>query len=226
MRSGLLLPILCLFCCICICSAGASGIEGLIPPSSSGALPDPGDVLGKNGVVLQADYPYSPNYICTAYTFPLPNDWNAFLSAYTALLKAAHYEISPAMEDGKQVYLIEDSRHRLAMLVPNFQGSLLFLVERGMDYLSTPTPPPPTVPPTLAPQKQTSSYTTPASNGGHWEWQTTKQDCFACVGGVCDLCHGSGVYRLYGEQVICPQKCQTCDGLGYWESRQYVFIPD
>ena len=60
---------------------------------------------------------------------------------------------------------------------------------------------------------------------GHWEWQKVKVDCPSCVGGICPLCNGSGVYRMYGQSIPCERRCSVCDGLGYFYQDEYVYVP-
>ena len=65
-----------------------------------------------------------------------------------------------------------------------------------------------------------------SSSGGHWEWQTVERDCPSCVGGTCPICHGTGTYRLYGQEVSCPRDCTACDGRGTITQQEYVYVSD
>lgn len=208
-------------------AAGAAGLSGLA--SSAGALPDPADLLGASAFLYEEEVtdggiPY------VAFTFPMPDDYDAFLSEYAVLAEKAGYAVSGASALDMDAQKIA-SGARAAYLIPDYRGALLFLVNPGLDYapLPTPTPTPaPTPKPTPRPAVTSAPdapLVTGSSGGGHVEYIEVKQDCFACANGKCDLCDGSGWYRNYGEKVPCPIYCTTCDGLGYWYTRQPVWVP-
>ena len=210
--------------------ASAAGLSGLL--GSGGALPDPADLIGSKAFIYEKDVTESGlSYV--AFTFPMPDNYEQFLDEYTALAQKAGYVVSNGqmMEmDAQKVA----SGAKAAWLIPNYRGSLLFLVSPTLDYapLPTPTPTPaPTPKPTPLPivtspsnSGNSSSYT-PSSGGGHTEYIEVKQDCFACTNGKCSLCGGSGWYRNYGAKVPCSIYCSTCDGVGYWYTRQPVWVP-
>jgi len=210
-----------LFLLILLLLAGgvqAAGLSGLV--TSAGALPDPAELLGVEGVLYESNV-LKDNAFYFSFTFPMPKDYEQFLARYTAAAQDAGYRISDGSAYDRDATRISVGV-KDAYLVPDFSGALLFLVHSDMAYGPIPTPmPEPTAKPTAV-----SVPSLPASNGGgHVEHIEVKQDCFACVGGVCDLCNGSGWYRNYGERVYCSPYCKTCDGLGYWIVSQPVWVP-
>jgi len=210
-------------------TAAAAGLSGLM--GSGGALPDPADLIGTKSFLYEEDVvedglPY------VAFTFPMPGDYDQFLMQYAALASAAGYDVSEGRIMDMDAHKVA-SGAKAAWLIPDYRGALLFLVSPSLDYapLPTPTPTPrPTPKPTPRPAVTSSSGSggssyVPSAGGGHTEYVEVKQDCFACVNGKCSLCHGSGWYRNYGVKVPCSIYCETCDGLGYWYTRQPVWVP-
>lgn len=214
-----------------VSTASAAGLSGLI--SSAGELPDPAALLGGKAFIYEEDVEVN-GALYVAFTFATPEDYTAFLKEYAALAEAAGYSITESRildMDAQQI----SSGARSAYLVPDYRGALLFLVNTELDYAALPTPTPtprPTQEPTPRPAAPSTTGSSGAStnigggsSGGHTEFIEVKQDCFACANGRCDLCNGSGWYRLYGERVPCTTYCTTCDGLGYWYSTQPVWVP-
>lgn len=224
MKKGLLLFLL--LCALLPCTASAAGLSGLV--SSTGALPDPADLLGVPAFLYEKDV-IDNGLTYVAFTFPMPDDYEAFLVQYAAAARTAGYAVDESR-------ILEMDAHRVssgakaAYLIPDYRGALLFLVGTTMDYapLPTPTPTPrPTPKPTPIPASSGtgSSVYTPQAGGSSVQYIQVKQDCFACTGGICSLCHGSGWYRNYGVKVPCSIYCETCGGLGYWYTRQPVWVP-
>ena len=208
-------------------TACAAGLSGLI--SGAGALPDPADLLGGKAFLYEEEV-MDGGVAYTAFTFSMPKDYDGFLSQYIPLAEAGGYAVSKGRVLDTDAVKIA-SGARFAFLIPDYRGALLLLVNPSLDYapLPTPTPTPrPTSKPTPRPAVTSAPdapLTTGSSGGGHIEYIEVKQDCFACANGKCDLCDGSGWYRNYGEKVPCPIYCKTCDGLGYWYTRQPVWVP-
>ena len=62
---------------------------------------------------------------------------------------------------------------------------------------------------------------------GHWVYDYVDQVCPECFGSKkCSLCHGTGVYRLYGVSVDCPKECSYCGGTGYVSVLQSSWVWD
>ncbi len=228
MKKWLLLFLL--LCALLPCTASAAGLSGLV--SGAGALPDPADLLGVPAFLYEEDV-IDNGLTYAAFTFPMPDDYEAFLIEYAAAARAAGYAVDKSRILKMEAHRVS-SGAKAAYLIPDYRGALLFLVGITMDYapLPTPTPTPcPTPKPTPIPDAPSagsstgSSAYTPQTGGSSVQYIQVKQDCFACTGGVCSLCHGSGWYRNYGESVPCPIFCQTCDGLGHWYITQPVWVP-
>lgn len=203
-------------------TAGASGLAGL--SLNAGYLPDPADLVGVKPVLYERDVQLR-GAVYTAYTFPMPEDFDGFVSNYTTQVQKQGYTVSEDMVSAQPAVKISAGA-KDAFLVPDYRGSLLFLVHTGMEYAPLPTITPSSVPAvtnTSAPVKKDTPVV--PSGGGHWERIEVPVDCEACVGGVCDLCKGTGTYSMYGTTVSCERKCQSCDGTGYWIVHEMILVP-
>ena len=112
------------------------GLQGLT--STTTLLPDPclalndPDMVGK---LYQADYQFSEDYLCDAYIYPYLG--KGFVSDYTDLLREFGYTLTETTVDGVSGYSIQRGDGLEALLVLNFNGQTLFLVEKGMDFVLT-----------------------------------------------------------------------------------------
>lgn len=177
----------------------------LLSGHASEALPDPAELLAAEGVLKKE----SDDFF--TYAYPLPENPQLFFTFYTAFAKSAGYRLEKETDavTGEMLYYFWDDQERVVLLVPNSQGEMLLIVEKGVNFTSDA---PIALSPTAAP--------------GKWVLQSVESDCPACIGGVCDLCNGSGVYRAYGTTTDCSRECKVCDGKGYTESLRHVFVPD
>ena len=84
------------------------------------------------GKVIERDYEFTENFICTVYAYPLPEldytfeycDAAERLGFVTEYVTVEGYEaIKLSLEDG-----------RYALLVPDFDGAMLMLVQNGLSY--------------------------------------------------------------------------------------------
>lgn len=205
---------LCIAICLLLLCATALGASGEL------VLPDPSEALGQAGTLLRTDYPFSEDYLCDAYTYPLPDDADAFLARYAELAENSGFSLTACVADGVDAYRIERADSPLhALLFPEYQGKLLLLVPEGM-RLSTEPEPTPTPQPTPEPSAAPTVHC-------HLENRTRRVTCPICFGNKkCTLCNGTGVYRAYGESVPCEKLCVFCDGLGYYEEITSVWVPD
>ncbi len=137
---------LILSCCLCATASagglsglggnGAGGLSGLTQPEAapSGVLPDPEGILNTKGTVLAEDYVFSADYVCTAYTYPMPGDMDRFLATYADAAKAAGYTMTEETVDGQPGWRFALSDEEYALMVPHFDGKLLLLVKNGMEF--------------------------------------------------------------------------------------------
>jgi len=131
-------------------SAMASGLGGLFGGGSSGGgiegllgeketkLPDPAEVIGESGELLQKNYEFAAGYICTAYSFPNPNVESRFINSYSELAKQNGYSVTAASmpeTQGLSTYSVQNGDGKRAYIILGVQGNtLLFLVENGMEF--------------------------------------------------------------------------------------------
>lgn len=218
--------ILCVLCMLLVVeTASAGGLAGLMGGAAPAELPDPEMLLTGGAVLYEAGFSLDGGESGTAYVYPMPDVWDAFLMEYTALCEDAGYMIEKGTQRGQPAWRITSGGNS-AWLIPAYRGGLLLVAQRGIPFAPIPTPVPTATPrPTAAPEWQPSGGA-PASSGGHVEYVSVQQDCFACIGGVCSMCKGTGVYRMYGVEVDCSPVCQTCDGLGWWTTTSPVWVSD
>lgn len=204
-------------------TACAGGLAGLLAGAHLNDLPDPEDLLENGAVFYDGSMELEDGSRGIAYAYPMPENWTLFLMDYTALCEEAGYTVEKGVQFYQPAWQIS-SGGKSAWLIPAYRGCLLVVADKDLPFAPIPTPEPTATPrPTAVPKP--TAVPTPIP-GGHWEYVVTQQDCFACVGGVCDLCHGGGWYRAYGEEVPCSRYCKTCDGLGWWESTTSVWVYD
>lgn len=111
---------------------GLTGTTTLLPDPCLVLVEDDPDMVGK---LYQADYQFSEDYLCDAYIYPYLG--RKFVSDYTVLLKDFGYTITETKVDGVDGYSIQRGDGLEALLVLDFDGKTLFLVEKGMDFVLT-----------------------------------------------------------------------------------------
>lgn len=194
-------------------------------------LPDPALLIGTEAVLFQQDYQYDAETFCDAYTLPMPDDWDEFLVTYILLAKDAGYTVYEAEESGMSLWLVEDSQGRIARLVPYFRGSLLLIVQKGMEYTAPAALTPlPTKTPNAYNVSNGSSYSVSGNysassdDDGEWVWIEEEVDCTYCIAGECSLCNGSGTYQFLGVKRSCDKECSACDGQGYVVEKVHEYV--
>ena len=213
--------ICCLMCLLlameCAFAGGLSGLRNVVELQE---LPDPEGLLRGGAVLHEVVFRLDDGLDGTAYSYPMPDDWECFIQEYAALCEAAGYAVTLEMQLGQPAWRVECGG-KAAWFIPAYRGSLLLVVDRAIPFVPIPTPVPTATPkPTPSPQRNPSG----GGAGGHVEYVTVQQDCFACVGGVCSLCSGTGVYRMYGIEVDCSRICSTCDGTGWLITQSPVWV--
>lgn len=220
---------ICALILIALLCAAATG-EGLTGLGQS--LPNPAALLGASGKLIQENYSFAWDYLCDAYTYPLPEDSAEFLEAYIALAEQAGCSVSDTTADGQQALRIDSpDGSRYALLFPEFQGQILLLMQTGLKFAPETTPTPASTPkpsPTPLPATPATSNSVQGNaSSPHVEYQYVQVPCSVChTSGKCSLCNGTGTYRLYGTSTPCYIYCQTCDGLGYYMQMQPVWVYD
>lgn len=213
----------------------AAGLAGLL---ALPAVPDPAEALDQEPTLYRIAFFEQGRQKFDAYVFSMPDDSAAFLNAYGALCAENGYTVEEDVFEEKYLcYRIAQGERMGGMFVMDYEGKMLFLSLREMNYRPLPTPTPV---PTDAPESTPDDFrrlvdretAAPASrpsqsdSSGHWEWQTQTVTCPECHGsGRCSLCHGTGAYRLYGQAVSCSATCSFCGGKGSYQTRQYIYVP-
>ena len=137
MLTLLLSAVLCLSLSVGL-AAGLSGLGGNglagLSTGTNAPMPDPSKVLDSYGQLLQADYAFSADYLCDAYVYKNPSNINDFIDRYTTTCRKAGYSVTQTTVDGAAGYSIQNDSSTYALLIPNFDGQLLLLVQKGMDF--------------------------------------------------------------------------------------------
>lgn len=120
---------LLLACLLLPSFAAAGGLAGLQEKQPL-TLPDPAAVLNVEGSLLQADYAFSSDYLCDAYVYEYAQ---TDVQAYLTAAEKAGFENRAVLIDGQNGYELT-ANDQTAMLVPDFSGKLLLLVEKGMAF--------------------------------------------------------------------------------------------
>ena len=113
------------------------GLSGLLEENASGepgVVPDPAEILGAQGSVLQSDYTFTAGYVCTAYLYPQAENLEAFVSDYTAAAEQNGFTVQPVETEGYTGWQYQAPDGSYALLFPEFEGNVLLLVQNGMQF--------------------------------------------------------------------------------------------
>lgn len=117
--------------------AGGS-LDDLIE-APSGLLPDPCLANSKDptfvGELYRENFTLGTDYVCDAYLYPRVS--NSFVSSYTRVLQKFGYTMTETTVDGRDGYSIQCGDGLEALMITDFNGKMLFLVEKGMDFVLT-----------------------------------------------------------------------------------------
>lgn len=182
-------------------------------------LPDAGICLDVSVQQQMKEYVFSQDYVCDVWVYPRDSRTDDLLADWIMQALDSGYTVSRTVVEGQTAYRLEDETGLYALMFPQYQGAVMLMIQQGMDYVpAMPTPvPEPVAQPADVPF-------IPDSSGGEWIWVEVEKDCPSCINGKCSVCDGSGIYRLYGEEVMCDPSCSSCDGLGTYTTREYQQI--
>lgn len=126
-----------MLCAVLLCCAAfASGFDGLT--SIMNTVPDPGPLLLSIGSLLQTDYQFADDLLCDVYVYHMPydeNGWPLFLNAYAEELYLVGYDCETTTVDDVKVYRIEKPGSDIySLLIPDFEGKIVFLVNVDMPF--------------------------------------------------------------------------------------------
>lgn len=119
-------------------AGGLSGIElqnGKETSSGSeNSLPDPYEISGDYGILNQKDYEYEEGYVCEVYEYPVPDDITWFVKRYQNQAEKEDYTVSECRMEGYDACEISDEQYSAYLIFMPDEGSMLFLVEQGMQF--------------------------------------------------------------------------------------------
>lgn len=112
------------------------GLSGLAATKAY-MLPDPclafsDEHMMEFGTLYMADYQFSDEYLCDAYFYPYQE--RTFYTRYATVAKDFGYTMTQTTVDGMAGYSIQRGDGLEALMVPDFNDGMLFLVEKGMDF--------------------------------------------------------------------------------------------
>lgn len=140
-------------------AGGLDALMELLPPEP---LPDPAELVGSEGSLLAEDFQYSADYLCDAYLYANPENWDGFFLNYEAMLVESGYTATLTEDGGRVVYRLEQAgTGECALLVPNFQGHMLLLIQQGMAFAAAAEEPAAAPDPTLKPTAEPTPEPTP-----------------------------------------------------------------
>jgi len=180
-------------------------------------LPDVGQQLDVRVHQQMENYVFSADYVCGVWVYARDGRTDDGMARWLKQALDAGFTVKRTEVEGNDAYRVEDGAGRYALMLPNYQGAVMLMVQNGMTYaptVATPTPAP------------TSTPAPAQSSGVRWQWVDVQKDCPSCTNGRCDICNGSGIYRMYGQEVLCPILCTACDGLGWYISNEYQMVID
>jgi len=121
-----------------VCASGLSGLggDGLsgLHAGESGVLPDPGEILGEEGSIVKENYSFAANYLCTAYAYPLAKDADAFRQEYISRARRGGFAAEETTVEGYDALRLALPDGAYALLLPDFDGQMLLLVQKGMAF--------------------------------------------------------------------------------------------
>lgn len=111
---------------------GGSGLPQLdVVDEPSGVLPDPQELLGAAEKVFATDYPYTPDFICTVYTYDAVAEDVVALYKQQAL--AAGYAAEMVDVEGYRVMKLT-YKEKSALYFPNYGGVTMLMVQNGLAF--------------------------------------------------------------------------------------------
>lgn len=125
--------ILAIVLCLCAAGAVAGGFDDLLPVEAKPLL-DPAALMnGVQAEVLRENYAFFEDYICTAYTYPMPLNVEDFQLEYRFRVKELGFKWEEKTVEGMDGFIITAPNDLYAMLFPYFNGDeLLLLVQNGL----------------------------------------------------------------------------------------------
>ena len=163
-------------------------------PVMAEELPDAGVCLKQDGLLCAVNLDMGGGYVCDLWAFDQDSRTVDGILMWLAVAEEFGYRLADALVEGRQAFEAKAPDGRCAYLVPDYDGMVVLLVERGMEY---------------NPVRVVEDDPQPQTQHGYME-----VDCPYCYGGRCPQCNGSGIYRNYGVSVSCDLYCAGCDGRG------------
>lgn len=171
------------------------------------SFPDPYHFLQDTPELYEADYLYH-DVLYDVYFLDIPDNLEGFLDEWEKALQENGFVVCRDQKyDEREHVMFFIGPAGTGMLFTDYDGEMLLMVPCEFNY---------------SPQMPTPAPVQPPGPGSNGHIEEVEIDCPFCVGGVCDLCHGTGTYHLYGQSRDCPRECSSCDGRGTITQKQWV----
>ena len=120
-----------------IMTACAAALAAVLLPlcslaASVPAVPDPADFTGGERVTVAEDADLGDGYICDAYAYEMPEDMNAFASAYITEAQARGFAVTKGTALRQQAVFLTAESGSFAVLIPEYEDGMLLMVPKGM----------------------------------------------------------------------------------------------
>lgn len=208
-------------------------------------FPDLACLLGTSCQELRLEYWYDEEFFCDAYIWDYPAGWEESedkkLAEFTAD-RLGGWKYEAVMVEGYAGFHLTSPAEAQAYLFSKFDNKeqILALVPSGMpivdqeeeDILKNENAETEVIEDKTEEKEaldrgeaQSGQVAGNAERTGHFEWRQVERDCPSCMGGSCRICNGTGVYRMYGQEVLCDIFCSACSGKGTITQDEYVYVP-
>lgn len=123
-------------------SGGGLGLLGILddllptpePNPNWGVVPDAADLTGGSKTLVRKNYEFITGVFFTAYAYAMPQDVAKFTDSYVAEAEKNGFTVEQTTVDGYDARKITWTDGTYALLVPNFGGQVLLLVQNGMTF--------------------------------------------------------------------------------------------
>jgi len=127
--------ILCFSCSALASGFGGLGINTSGTSGSAAMLPDPAEVMDEvYGTLINSSYEFTAGYFCDVYAYEKPRNIDSVVNSYSGLCRDAGYTVTETIVEGQTGYTIQNGDGLYAILFPDVNGQMLFMVQNGMAF--------------------------------------------------------------------------------------------
>ena len=119
----------------------ADGLTGLFSQSpqsngreEKGGLPDPGEVLGSSGELMESNYNFADDYFCDVYAYNFPTNKSYFIQEYKELAATAGFTVAEGTLEGTEAYVMENESSSSYLIFVKSENTMLLLVDVNASF--------------------------------------------------------------------------------------------